>query len=160
MKKTAEEMLTRGKGNFINCTDYDDALTAMHQYAAQESAKAVQKRDSELELLIIAMNDYITVLGKELDDCAVMLSVHGWQSKRVQEGIDARNKILEIKKSLSTPTSEEIAQAEPTIPIRELEELRDEYNRIAEETTLSTKKANYYEFTMMLTLLIEQSKKK
>ena len=31
--KTPEERLTRGKGNFINCTDYDDAIEAMKQYA-------------------------------------------------------------------------------------------------------------------------------
>jgi hypothetical protein len=55
-----------------------------------------------LEELFLAMSEYITVLGKELDDCAVMLSVHGWQSKRVQEGIDARNKILEITLKLKS----------------------------------------------------------
>lgn len=31
--KTPEEFLTRGKGNFINCTDYDDAIQAMKDYA-------------------------------------------------------------------------------------------------------------------------------
>jgi len=106
---------------------------SIHQFASQQSALAVAKRDDQLEPLIYAMNDYITLLGKELDDCAVMLSVHGWQSKRVQEGIDARNKILEIKESLSTPTVEtsaEIAQVEPSIPIREIEELRDEIEEI------------------------------
>lgn len=33
--KTPEEFLTRGKGNFINCTDYDDAILAMKEYAKQ-----------------------------------------------------------------------------------------------------------------------------
>ena len=33
--KTPEEILTRGKGNFINCTDYDDAIEAMKEYALQ-----------------------------------------------------------------------------------------------------------------------------
>lgn len=61
-----------------------------------------KERIEILEELILAMNGYITVLGKELDDCAVMLSVHGWQSKRVQEGIDARNKIFEITLKLKT----------------------------------------------------------
>jgi hypothetical protein len=53
-----------------------------------------------LSELIVVMHEYITLLGKELDDCAVMLSIHGWQSKRIQEGIDTRNKILEIKNKL------------------------------------------------------------
>lgn len=33
--KTPEERLTRGKGNFINCTDYDDAVQAMKEYAIE-----------------------------------------------------------------------------------------------------------------------------
>ena len=33
--KTPEEFLTRGKGYFINCTDYDDAIQAMKDYAQQ-----------------------------------------------------------------------------------------------------------------------------
>lgn len=39
--KTPEEFLTRGKGNFINCTDYDDAIEAMKDYAEQEVAKVI-----------------------------------------------------------------------------------------------------------------------
>jgi hypothetical protein len=33
--KTPEERLSRGVGNFINCTDYDDAVLVMKDYAAQ-----------------------------------------------------------------------------------------------------------------------------
>jgi hypothetical protein len=35
-EKTAEEILTplRGKGNFSNCVDYEDALKAIKEYAA------------------------------------------------------------------------------------------------------------------------------
>jgi hypothetical protein len=47
--KTKEEFLTRGEGNFINCTDYDSALEAMQLYATQESAKAVAKRNNEIK---------------------------------------------------------------------------------------------------------------
>lgn len=42
--KTPEEFLTRGKGNFINCTDYDDAIQAMKDYAAQEVAKFISSK--------------------------------------------------------------------------------------------------------------------
>lgn len=61
-----------------------------------------KERIEILENLIVAMNDYITVLGEELNDYAVMLSIHGWKSKRIQEGINARNKILEIKLKLKS----------------------------------------------------------
>jgi len=96
---------------------YDGILRAMHQFAAQ----AVEQRDREIEPLILAMNEYITLLGKELDDCYSFLTVHGWQSKRVQEGINARNKILEIKKRFSStePTPQ------PSI-MDEVKRLRDE----------------------------------
>lgn len=33
--KTPKEYLTRGEGNFIHCTDYDDAIKAMQEYADQ-----------------------------------------------------------------------------------------------------------------------------
>ena len=31
--KKPEKYLRRGKGNFINCVDYDDAIKAMNKYA-------------------------------------------------------------------------------------------------------------------------------
>ena len=97
MKKTNEEILEQ---NTTLKLHYGEVRIYPKDVALEAMSQAVQQRDEELEPLIIAMNDYITVLGKELDDCATMLSVHGWRSKRVQEGIDARNKILEIKKSI------------------------------------------------------------
>ncbi len=33
--KEPEDFLTKGKGNFINCCDYDDAIQAIKDYAAQ-----------------------------------------------------------------------------------------------------------------------------
>ena len=30
---TAEEMIKRGTGNFLHCTDYDDAIEAMIEFA-------------------------------------------------------------------------------------------------------------------------------
>jgi len=40
--KTPEERLTRGKGNFINCTDYDDAIKAMKEYAIEYHEQQVK----------------------------------------------------------------------------------------------------------------------
>ena len=40
--KTPEERLTRGKGNFINCTDYDDAVQAMKEYAIEYHEQQVK----------------------------------------------------------------------------------------------------------------------
>ena len=49
--KRPEEFLSRGKGNFINCTDYDDAIQAMKDYAKQEVEKFISsKQDVMLSL--------------------------------------------------------------------------------------------------------------
>ena len=100
MKKTNEELLIESGCEIPDLLENDEKVTVYYPNLLDAMDAAVKQRNEEIEPLIIAMNDYITVLGRELDDCAVMLSVHGWQSKRVQEGIDARNKISEIKKSL------------------------------------------------------------
>lgn len=44
--KEPEEFLTRGKGNFINCTDYDEAIQAMKDYAAQFQTQNSKKNES------------------------------------------------------------------------------------------------------------------
>lgn len=41
--KTPEERLTRGKGNFINCTDYDNAIEAMKEHAIEYHEQQVKK---------------------------------------------------------------------------------------------------------------------
>lgn len=41
--KTPEEYLSRGTGNFINCTDYDDAIVAMKQFAKDYHENEVKK---------------------------------------------------------------------------------------------------------------------
>ncbi len=55
-----------------------------------------------LKELIFLMDNYISVLGKELDDCYPYLTCHGWKSKRVDEGRVARDKILAIKHKLNS----------------------------------------------------------
>lgn len=42
--KTPEDFLSRGKGNFINCTDYDDAIQAMKEFANQSKWISVEER--------------------------------------------------------------------------------------------------------------------
>lgn len=43
-----EDFLSRGTGNFINCTDYDDAIQAMSDFANQQTA-ALKKEVEELK---------------------------------------------------------------------------------------------------------------
>ena len=44
--KTPEERLIRGKGNFINCTDYDDAIEAIKEYAIEYHEQQVNNLNS------------------------------------------------------------------------------------------------------------------
>jgi len=41
MKKAAER-ITRGKGNFINCTDYDDAVKAINDAVAETRSEMME----------------------------------------------------------------------------------------------------------------------
>jgi hypothetical protein len=64
---TPEEILKRGTGNYINCTDYDDAIKAMEEYSnlklqevikelIEESTIAFQKNE------IRGNGNYLTIL--------------------------------------------------------------------------------------------------
>lgn len=40
--KSAAERITRGKGNFINCTDYDDAVKAINDAVAETRSEMME----------------------------------------------------------------------------------------------------------------------
>lgn len=52
------------------------------------------------ELLIQAYEEFIKILGDEIDELAPMAFNHGWRSSRVEEGKKAREKIRLIKELL------------------------------------------------------------
>lgn len=49
MESKAKEMLTRGTGKFINCTDYDDAIKAMEEYKNSCLQDAIKKIEVTME---------------------------------------------------------------------------------------------------------------
>jgi len=51
----------------------------------------------KLTELVQALEEYITLLGKELDEVIPMAAVHGWKSSRYEEGKVARRKIQRLK---------------------------------------------------------------
>lgn len=53
------------------------------------------------EKLIHALEDYIVLLGQELNDCAPIAALHGWQSTRVKAGEVMRRKIAAIPNKLA-----------------------------------------------------------
>lgn len=48
--------------------------------------------------LVEALEQYIGVLGEELDELASMATTHGWKSSRVEIGEQLRNRIAELKR--------------------------------------------------------------
>jgi hypothetical protein len=60
---------------------------------------------AEVVELVSALKDYIRVLSDELDDVALIASVHGWKSKRVDIGLNARKRIELALKSLSAESN-------------------------------------------------------
>jgi len=50
--------------------------------------------------LFTAYDEYIKLLGEELNDLMGLAFSHGWQSSRVEEGEAAREKIEELKKEV------------------------------------------------------------
>jgi len=50
--------------------------------------------------LVEAYDDYLKLLGDEINDMTSIMMVHGWKSHRYEEGVLLREKIQTIKHSL------------------------------------------------------------
>lgn len=56
--------------------------------------------DTKYKELIKAQEEYITLLGDEINSMCGIASVHGWESKNSQAGAELREKIEKIKAEL------------------------------------------------------------
>lgn len=65
-----------------------ETITKMYDVAKLQILKC--------NLLIQTQEKYIQLLGEELDELCVLASVHGWKSKRVQQGQELRIRINEL----------------------------------------------------------------
>ena len=52
----------------------------------KETRKSNMNKVDKLTELVQALEEYITLLGKELDEVIPMAAVHGWKSTRFEEG--------------------------------------------------------------------------
>ena len=48
--------------------------------------------------LVDALDNYIRILGNELNDCVTIAHVHGWRSTRVAEGEKVRKEIAALRR--------------------------------------------------------------
>jgi hypothetical protein len=63
-------------------------------YKIFKQAKEMEKEQKQCALKIIeAQNQYIAILGKEIDSAVSIAHVHGWRSNLVEEGENMRNEI-------------------------------------------------------------------
>ena len=75
------------------------------------TCKGVKSMSEEDKLIgyinyISELISYIGLLGKELDELAILVHVHGWRTTRKEEGEKARAKLNELAKSLLLPSLE------------------------------------------------------
>ena len=66
---------------------YKFLLKAMEEYAQSSPDKAI----------IAKMEEYIKLLGKELDETATMAHIYGWRSSRVEEGEKLRAELAALR---------------------------------------------------------------
>jgi len=57
----------------------------------------IQEECATRDMLIKEYEQYIKLLGEELDEVTTMVSVHGWKSKRVEAGLTCRDRISNLK---------------------------------------------------------------
>jgi hypothetical protein len=50
-----------------------------------------------LEKIIEIQDEYIHLLGEELNELVVLAHIHGWESKRYEDGKKLREEILRLK---------------------------------------------------------------
>ena len=66
---------------------WPEVLKAMEEYAQLSPDKAI----------IAKMEEYIKLLGKELDETATMAHIYGWRSSRVEEGEKLRAELAALR---------------------------------------------------------------
>ena len=64
--------------------------------------------------LIEKLEEYINLLGKEINDTASIAIAHGWQSHRVEEGEKLREEIQILKGKDELKTSEKWQEENPS----------------------------------------------
>ena len=84
---------------------YKRAIIGYPPSDVRDKKKAIAQAKSGIEKLVgegvKAYDDYIVLLGKELDEVVPLAHTHGWRSSRYEEGKEARKKILEIRRRMN-----------------------------------------------------------
>lgn len=57
-------------------------------------------REETMEQLVVALEDYVILLNREIESMVTLAFVHGWQSGLVEEGKAMREKIADLKSKI------------------------------------------------------------
>ena len=72
-----------------------------HNEPTQSGALPSVPLQPVVQLLIRLYEDYVELLGEELNELAPFFAVHGWKSKRAEKGKEYRAAIAELKSQLN-----------------------------------------------------------
>ena len=64
----------------------------------KKRSRRVSVPSTALLALVDALDNYIRILGNELNDCVTIAHVHGWRSTRVAEGEKMRKEIAALRR--------------------------------------------------------------
>lgn len=90
-----------------------------------EQQEAVAAERTKYEELINALEDYIDLLKREISEMSGIARAHGWESIRVDEGTQARGRIIEAKAAFIPPIENFLAHSADAIRVVS-EETNDE----------------------------------
>lgn len=93
---------------------YKDFVPSVQSSDVKPVASHSYTSSNSIEEIIAAYDEYIKVLDDELNDTVGMASIHGWQSRNVLRGEQAREKIAKVKASLDSSLSKEEGKDELT----------------------------------------------
>ena len=92
---TKLELIRDIENNYKNGISVERSLDAVDKY----SSALLRQTDVVRSLpLVEALEQYIGVLGEELDELASVAIARGWKSSRVEVGEQLRNRIAELKR--------------------------------------------------------------
>ena len=80
-------------------------LRKAHDMKKQPQRGGATSRSKHLLALVVALDNYIRVLGNELNDCVTIAHVHGWRSTRVAEGRKMRREIAALRRKANAQIS-------------------------------------------------------
>jgi len=86
--------------------EYSSGIFTCEECSGKQSEHGISENDKLIGYVdyIYELIKYINVLNDELDEVVVQAHIHGWRSRRVEDGKRARKKLDELSKALLLPS--------------------------------------------------------